>query len=426
MVEMQDMSSKKLLAILSRYLWPIDSGRKESLNHYFKELHDSYGYEIRIMCFMESSQHYDPNDLPEYIKEITVLKDTGFAQKLGNIFVHSFLGNKWPLQCSLYYCKKNFQIIKERVERWKPDVIFTEMIRTCVYYKAFANCGAVTIANLDDLLSKRYLRQAKFNNSKASIAGTYSEKLPGIISKATQNKWVRRSVLRLEAKRCEKWECKYYELFDYVLMTSDIERDELNLKMHSNKALTLSVGVDCEYYRQECNAKKDMMGISFLGNFAAAANTDSLELIEREVLSKLTLDYHFYVIGNCPDQVKSKFANNDRIIFCGRVDDIREYIKSTIVFLAPIAYGTGIKTKIVEAMAMGMPVVTNSVGVEGLNVQNGLELFISDDPQELAEITMRLLNDPELRRKIGLRGQSYALEYHDWEKIFKAFCEMSL
>ena len=420
------MSSKKLLAILSRYLWPVDSGRKESLNDYFKELHENYGYEIKIMCFMESSQHYDPNDLPEYIKEITVLEDAGFAQKLGNIFVHSFLGSKWPLQCSLYYSKKNLHIIEDEVKRWRPDVIFTEMIRTCVYYEAFADCGAVTIANLDDLLSKRYLRQAKFENSKASIAGTYNEKLPSIISKITQNKLVRRCILRAEAKRCEKWECRYYELFDYVLMTSDIERDELNLKMHANKALTLSVGVDCEYYQQECNAKKDMTGISFLGNFASAANADSLELIVRQVLPKLTLDYHFYVIGNCPDQVKIKFANNDRIIFCGRVDDIREYIKSTCIFLSPIAYGTGIKTKILEAMAMGVPVITNSVGAEGLYVCYGRELLIAETPEDIARAVAFLFENPQVGQEIGDNAQKYAQEHNDWNVVFKTFKMMNL
>jgi glycosyltransferase involved in cell wall biosynthesis len=77
-------------------------------------------------------------------------------------------------------------------------------------------------------------------------------------------------------------------------------------------------------------------------------------------------------------------------------------------------------------MAMGMPVVTNSVGAEGLDVKNGEELFIEDDPKRMAEIIKRLLHDPSLRETIGMKGQAFVRRFHNWETVYGTFGEMGL
>ncbi len=420
------MKPKRLLAILSRYLWPVDGGRKESLNHYFKELHDTYGYEIKLMCFLEYGQKVDQTDVPEYILDVTALQDVPAAEKIKNVLTNTLGSLQWPFQCSFYYSKANDSAIKTLVKEWKPDVIFTEMIRTCVYYQAFANSGALLLSNLDDLLSVRYQKQAKSGKSRASVAGSYSNKLPKPLVWLLKEGPLKNQFLRMESKRCAKWEQEYYKLFDYTLMTSDVERDALNKAMASDKAKTLSVGIDYEYYSQNIGAEKDPTGLSFLGNFNVAANADTLEMIIQEVLPHIQSEFHFYIIGKCPDKLRAKYQDDGRLIFCGRVDDLREYVKKTAVFLAPIAYGTGIKTKIVEAMAMNMPVVTNSVGAEGIHGEAGKDYIVSDDPFQIAANVDKLLNHPELAAKMGEQAGRFAYEHFRWSQVLAVYKQLGV
>ena len=417
---------KKALVILSRYLWPVDGGRKESLNHYLKELYDHYRYDVTVLCFLEASQKIRKEEQPYYVNEIIQLKEVGTIHKISNVFKFSLSREKWPFQCSLYYSKQNEKLIKSYVEKIKPDLIFTEMIRTCQYYAAFKNTKAIKLANLDDLLSLRYRRQLVAKNASASFAGAYGDKLPKCIAKFLNGGFIKKTVLKLESERCEIWEKKFYNLYDYSLMTSNIERDILNNKMNGNKAKTLSVGVDCDYYGKQVKRELDEKGISYVGNFSVASNADTLKMIVENILPLVKCDYKFYVIGKCPDNIRIRYKDNSKLVFCGRVDDLREYVKSTVLFLSPISYGTGVKTKIVEAMAMGLPIITNSVGIEGIHAEIGKDIIVCDEYNEIARETERLLNDEVARRIIGQNARKFAENTFRWDKVFEVYKEMRL
>ncbi len=416
---------KQAIVILSRYLWPVDGGRKESLNHYLKELYDNYNYNITVLCFLEADQKVSEGDKPYYISKVQTLEDVGVIEKAKNILCYSLFRAQWPLQCSMYYSKKNAATISMYCKQLKPDLILTEMIRTCIYYDSFKDSHAKKLANLDDLLSTRYERQLLSKNSNANFMGAYGGKLPEWINKITSGKFVRTIVLKMESRRCRKWEDIFYQKYDYTLMTSNVERDILNRRMKGNKAKTLTVGVDCDYYGQPIKTEKDPIGLSYVGNLYVASNADTLKMIIEKILPLLKSDYRLYVIGKCSTQIKERYGS-DKIIFCGRVDDLREYVKRAVVFFSPIAYGTGVKTKIVEAMAMGMPVVTNSVGIEGIHAKQGEDILVSDDYGELAKCTDRLLCDMEYREIIGNNARLFANMTFRWEKVFEVYKEMGL
>lgn len=136
-------------------------------------------------------------------------------------------------------------------------------------------------------------------------------------------------------------------------------------------------------------------------------------------MPKLDGQTKLIAVGKAPNDVIKKYQT-DRIEFTGAVDDLRPYIKQSNVFLAPIAYGSGIKTKILEAMAMGVPVVTNSIGAEGISAKNGIDFFVTDDFSEMAKIVSALIQDKEKAKQIGQSGASYVKEHHQWKDIIGA------
>lgn len=416
---------KNLLFITSRLLWPVDGGRKMSLNYYCKGLHELFGYDVYLYCFLESDQKYE-GEHPDYIKDIYIAEEISNREKIVNLITKTCTSMHWPVQCSLYFSKKNYLKIQEICNQIRPQVVFTEMIRTAVYFEAFNRSGVKTIANLDDLLSKRYRRQSLYIRSQTNVAGAYSSRLPKFVNKIMSNPAVKNKLLRYEAKHCEKWEQQYYNMYDFCMFTSPIETTELNEEMQGKKALTLSVGIDFDYFARPMNdLTKEPNSLSYVGNFKVAANCDTLKMICNEILPLIKHKCKFYVIGTCPDDMRKQYAS-DNVIFVGRVDDLAASIRKTEIFFSPISYGTGIKTKIVEAMAMGMPVITNDIGAEGIAGNSGKHFIVANDYGELATQVDYLLDHHDLMNMMGHMAQKFAYQYYRWEVVYQSFYEAGL
>lgn len=372
---------KKVLFITTRLFWPTDSGRKVSLYHYCKGLSEYCGYEVHIYSFTESGQsEKDLENHPDFITSVTLASHIKKTNKIKNLIGKS-LFQGFPLQCSLYYSKSNVKRIRELCDKLNPDVIIVDMVRLAPYIKAFSDRSCVKILDMDDLLSLRYERQANSVNCGSNITGNYEIGSAG--GKLLGNSRIKRMILRSESKRMRKAEIRYANLYDKTIFVSDRETDELNKICGFEKAYTVRLGVDYDYYSAQPNACKEKGSLAFLGNMKVAANADSLIYIIKNILPKLDFEYKLHVVGAVTDDFAEKYGRNN-IIFHGRVDDVREVIGGCEIFLSPIVYGTGIKTKILEAMAMGIPVITNSVGAEGIDGLNNVHFVVRDSADELA------------------------------------------
>jgi glycosyltransferase involved in cell wall biosynthesis len=112
-------------------------------------------------------------------------------------------------------------------------------------------------------------------------------------------------------------------------------------------------------------------------------------------------------------------------LLAGYVNDIKSLIASSTVALAPLWSGGGTRLKILEAMAMGTPVVATSKGAEGLEVEPGTHLFVADDPETFAEAVVRLLSEPELRRRLAVSGKDLVSARYDWGSVLPEFLRLA-
>lgn len=416
------MSNKKLLFVTTRLFWPTDSGRKLSLYYYCKGIHEKYNCDIFIYSFLEAGQtEADIEKKPEFIKEVRLAKPIGKVGKIQNLVTKSLLTRKWPIQCSLYYSRQNSEQIKRYCDELQPDYIFTDMIRTSMYFNAFRHSHAVKVLDMDDLLSARYERQLHARY-KSNISGQYAGRLPGIINKLIGNQMVRNAVLTIERNLVAKAEIYYSKLYDKVIFVSKVETDYLNQKL-PGKAITIPVGINA-VPGKELIGEPEKNLLSYVGNLKVAANVDTLHWIISDILPKINHDVKFMVIGKCPDDIRQKYKDNNHIIFTGRVDNLVEYIRKSQIFLSPILYGTGIKTKILEAMSMGVPVVTNDVGAEGIAVEDGKELWVRNDSVAIAEQVDYLLGHYDDALNVAEAGKKLVEGKYEWNRIWEGFQEV--
>ena len=122
-------------------------------------------------------------------------------------------------------------------------------------------------------------------------------------------------------------------------------------------------------------------------------------------------------VGSNPSTEILRLRSRD-IIITGFVEDIRPYIAKASVVIVPIVTDDGgFKIKVLEAMAMGKPIVSTSFGAKGLNVTPEENIIIADDPEEFARRVIELLNDEELREKIGANARKLMEEEYTWGKM---------
>lgn len=267
------------------------------------------------------------------------------------------------------------------------------------------------------MLSKRYKRQLH-SAYTSNISGQYGKRLPDFMNKLLENDVIKHLVLGTEANLTEQAEVYYSKLYDKVIFVSPMETADLN-KILPNKAMTITVGIN-PLKSIPCVEKEDNL-LSFVGNFSVAANIDSLDWIVNKILPKVKHPVKFMVVGKAPDEIKDKYRNNKQVFFTGRVERLEDYICKSRIFLSPLLYGTGIKTKILEAMSMGIPVITNDVGAEGIEVENGKHLWIENKEEKLAARIDDVLDNPENAESIALNGKKLVEKKYRWEDIWKGF-----
>lgn len=406
---------KKLLFITTRVFWPTDSGRKYSLYHYCKGLHDKYGYDVYIYSFLENYEIEKYEPYPYFIKELKLAKKVSKTTKLFNLFCKSLFG-RWPFQCSILFSADNLKRIKEYSDLIEPDAVIVDMLRLAPYIKAFDSLKCKKILDMDDLLSERYKNQLK-NTSSGDLFGAFAGK--NLFNKIVNSKPIKNIVLKSEAKRVFIFENKYGTLYDNVVFVSEKETKIFNNNIGMEKGVTIRVGVDYSYYNEIINVHKKDGYLAFLGNLKYAPNISSLKLIVNEILPKLNFDYKLIVIGSVTQDVINSF-DSDRIVFKGRVDDLRIVISECEMFVSPIVYGSGIKTKILEAFALGIPVITNDLGVEGLDGTENV-IKVVNNYNEMSCLINDYHSNKEKLDKISILEKQLVKDYYQWDKIFDSF-----
>jgi glycosyltransferase involved in cell wall biosynthesis len=124
-----------------------------------------------------------------------------------------------------------------------------------------------------------------------------------------------------------------------------------------------------------------------------------------------------WIVGKNPPQSIISFGSNPLVTVTGVVDDIRPYLRRATLSVAPLRYGAGIQNKVLEAMACATPVITSPQGVNALDIKPGEEIMVGNNPTTFAQAVIDLLDNPELRDKVGNAGRHYVEKNHNWSDI---------
>ena len=229
----------------------------------------------------------------------------------------------------------------------------------------------------------------------------------------------KRVLLGLRYLRMRRLEKRLTRKSPYLAFISRRDRDAV--LGPGQRAEVLPIGVDSEFWKRQ-SEYPNTNTIIFVGVMNYAPNADAATYLLDEIVPRVRKevpDLEVYIVGRDPLRVlREKARRQAGVHVTGFVDDVRPYLERSAVAVAPIRYGSGVLNKVLEAMAMEVPVVTTSLAAEGLRVEGdpNLPLHMADDTGEFAARVVELLRDPAERARLAREGRQFVQRNYVWSR----------
>lgn len=222
----------------------------------------------------------------------------------------------------------------------------------------------------------------------------------------------------INLKGLKKYEFDMYRNADKVLTLTHQGKEELLEIYPELDIAVVPHGVDVEYFSfSELESKEK--SLVFVGNYLHYPNVDAVLYFHKEIWSQLKSrlpEVKFYVVGQAPPPEIQNLSQDKSIIVTGRVDDVRPYLKKCQIFICPVRLGGGFRGKILEAMAIGRPIISTSLGAEGFPAVHRENIIRADTTEEFTQGILDLINDNRLYQKIRNNARQLVEEKYAWGK----------
>src|SRR5262245_10724053 len=210
----------------------------------------------------------------------------------------------------------------------------------------------------------------------------------------------------------------------HVITMSSEDAARLQRFLPGRSISVSSVGVDCRELRPPAGAPAPQTDLLFVGNFAHPPNPDAVRFLVHDVLPRLARPARVRIVGHGATPGLAAGAPAGTVEVLGAVPDVRPHLARAGVVVAPVRFGTGMRGKVLEALAMGRPVVTTALGAEGLGAVSGRHLLVADDAPAFAGAIDAVLADPALAARLGAGGRALVESRFDWDTIASAHDEI--
>lgn len=237
----------------------------------------------------------------------------------------------------------------------------------------------------------------------------------------------RAAVLAREARSLRRFEAEVCAAVDAVLVCSESDEKEFRQLCDSGHYHVIPNGVDTNYFSAKLRDEEQQGELVFTGAMGYAPNEQAALYFCRKILPRLHqqgISARVTFVGRGPSPRVKSLHNGTTIRVTGEVDDVRPYLRRAQVVVVPLRHGSGTRLKILEAFAMGKPVVSTRLGAEGIPCEHEREILLADDDFAFAHQLVRLLNDPTARRRIGQAAQRQARRQFDWAAIGEKLCNV--
>lgn len=203
---------------------------------------------------------------------------------------------------------------------------------------------------------------------------------------------------------------------DLLIATTERDRELFRKDLPSQNLIVIQNGAGNSFF-EDIGIESEPSTLVFTGLFTHIPNSQGILYFLDEIFPLILNEVpeaRVYVVGKSPTRALLS-KSSDNIMVTGFVEDVRPFMAKSQVFIIPLLAGGGIRGKALEAMAMRIPIVTTTIGVEGINLRQDESALFADTPIAFATAVVRLLRDHRLREQIARNAYNTALEHYNWE-----------
>lgn len=334
-----------------------------------------------------------------------------------NVASKALLGRLSLNEC-LFYSGKGRVALRKLVAQRQYSFVLCDMLRVVELVRGL---GVPVVIDFDDLLSERYKRALQGGHSGVEILGYVRQELPfggtmvdflvrGLV--AIERSLLRRRELTV-ARTCAA--CSLVSRKEAVMLA-----DRSGRKVH-----VLPMAVDLPQ-AADTSPPAPGSGAVFLGKMDYAPNADAMRYFVHDVLPQmrpLMPGFILDIIGQCPEALRQELGQPG-VKFVGYVPDLNAALRSYACMVAPIVSGSGVKTKVLDAMAVRLPVVGTTMAFEGLGVESGREGLVANSGPEMASAIHRMLTDSGLRWRVASAAQELVRREFEFSVIRARWAEL--
>lgn len=293
--------------------------------------------------------------------------------------------------------------VRQVAAEWSPDLVFALTFVTAPY--ALLVPGAPRVVDVDNLTARMLYESYQAATRPLDRLRRY-----------------------LAYAKFRRYESRLFRQFDLCLIVSERDRRLIGdyVPLQPRQIGLVPNGVALEYYRPQAYPRR-ADSLVYSGALTYQANLDAMEYFLGEIFPAVTGAVpaaELTITGSTTGIDRERLPAHDQVRFTGYVDDVRPYVGGSTVCVVPLRQGAGTRLKILEAMALGTPVVSTNKGVEGLALENGRHVLVADTPAEFAAATVRLLRDPALRETLAGNARQRMEACYGWDQIQRDFAGM--
>ncbi len=237
-------------------------------------------------------------------------------------------------------------------------------------------------------------------------------------------RWMAAAYSWVQWKRLSRYERVVCEHADAVVAVSEVDAAALQRLVPGLRPVVIPNGVDLSFYSLDRVQPEDLgpAALVFTGKMDFRPNVDAVEWFMSVLarVRRVVPEANLYVVGQSPHPRLVRLGSNPAVTITGWVPDTRPYIAGATAYVVPLRVGGGTRLKILEAMALERAIVSTRLGVEGFDVTDGRELRLADTQEEFAQAVIELLQNPELRARLGAAARAFVEAHYNWDAIVPA------
>ena len=372
---------KKILIISPYFPFPARDGGKVRLYNLIKHL--SKENEVYLLAYIEPSADKSCIDLAkEFCTEVfPVLREED----------KRIIRDDLPRSVSFFYTQAMIDELQKVLDIVKPDVV-----------------------QLDFLIMTEYVKHIK------NVPVFYTEHDMGLLdfNQSFHDRDLEDNERFFEWKKLVQYEKKILDYFSSVIVLTERDKKLIENLNNNIKATIIPTGVDSEFYKPNDYTDNEK-SLVFVGHYRHFPNADAIVYFVKNIFHKVIQkipNIKLYIVGSGVTKAVEDLKS-DNIIITGEVEDIKQYLKRPNIFVAPVRLGGGIKGKVLEAMAMGVPVVATKEAVSGIDYSIGDFALVSDDVNVFADNVVKLYNDDVLYKTLSDNSRKIVEANYNWGKI---------